>query len=122
MFAPVALALPHAASGKLRVLATLLPARSTLLPDVPTLTEAGYAGVEVPTWQAVFAPARTPRAAIDRLAAELAAALADPALRTELERRSIHIQPATRAELGAVIAADQARWTALIAQYKLGAE
>jgi tripartite-type tricarboxylate transporter receptor subunit TctC len=122
MFAPVALALPHAASGKLRVLATLLPARSTLLPDVPTLTEAGYAGVEVPTWQAVFAPARTPRAAIDRLAAELAAALADPALRTELERRSIHLEPGTPAELAAVIAADQARWTALIAQYKLGAE
>jgi tripartite-type tricarboxylate transporter receptor subunit TctC len=99
-----------------------MPARSTLFPDVPTLSEAGYAGVEVPTWQAVFAPARTPSAAIDRLAAELAAALADPTLRTDLERRSIHLEPGTPAELAAVIAADQVRWMALIAQYKLGAE
>jgi tripartite-type tricarboxylate transporter receptor subunit TctC len=122
LFGPVSLALPHVSGGKLRVLATLLPARSPLLPDVPTIAEAGFAGVDVPTWQAVFAPARVPRAITDRLAADLDGALADSALRAEMERRSIVIESATPAQLAKSVAAEQAQWSRLIVEYKLNAE
>src|SRR5918996_2970466 len=59
-FGPVALVLPHIRDGKLRALAVNGSSRSTALPDVPTLREAGFKEAEYPIWFALFAPARTP--------------------------------------------------------------
>lgn len=122
MFGPVSLAQPHAKSGALRVLATLLPQRSAALPEVPTISEAGQPDVSVPTWQSIFVPARTPRAVVARLAAELSAALAKPELRAEFERRALVVETSTPQELAATVVQDQAAWTRLIAEYKLGQE
>jgi tripartite-type tricarboxylate transporter receptor subunit TctC len=59
-------------SGKVKVLAVMTPKRSAELPDVPTLAEAGFPGVEMSTWYGLYTTAGTPRAVIDRLHAELA--------------------------------------------------
>ncbi len=71
-------ALPYLESGRLRALAVMAQRRSPLLPDVPTLVEAGAAEADVRKWMGVMAPARTPPAVIERLHAALAAILASP--------------------------------------------
>ena len=66
MFPSLFTALPHVKSGKLRALAVAGPKRSALLPDVPTLKEAGVDGVDVQQWYGFFAPAKTPRPSSSR--------------------------------------------------------
>lgn len=122
MFGPVTLAAQHAKAGTLRVLATLLPQRSTVLPEVPTVGEAGYAGVSVPTWQALFVPARTPRPVVARLAGDLDALLSRPEVRAEFERRAVFLEQATPEELATIVAQEQIAWASLIAEYRSGAE
>ena len=67
MFPSLFSAYPHVKGGKLRALALAGPKRSSLLPDVPTLEEAGIKGVEITQWYALFAPGKTPRPVIDLL-------------------------------------------------------
>jgi tripartite-type tricarboxylate transporter receptor subunit TctC len=67
--------------GKLRPLAVASEKRSPFLPNVPTLAEAGYPGTEYEVWLALYAPAKTPRAVLDRLSSELNKSLANPATR-----------------------------------------
>ena len=71
-------------AGKLRPLAVTTPRRSTQLPQVPTLAEAGVPGVEITTWYGLFTTGGTPRAIVDRLHAELARALALADVRARL--------------------------------------
>ena len=77
MFPSLFSAYPHVKGGKLRALALAGPKRSSLLPDVPTLEEAGIKGVEITQWYALFAPGKTPRPVIDLLNKTLNTALAD---------------------------------------------
>jgi tripartite-type tricarboxylate transporter receptor subunit TctC len=121
-FGPVSLIAPQVQAGKLRALATLLPERSPALPGVPTLAEAGYAAVQVPTWQALFARANTPALALERLVAAVGAATSRPEVRAEIERRAIFADPAPATELGQAVAAEQEAWSRLIADYRLGSE
>ncbi|HKC43777.1 MAG TPA: tripartite tricarboxylate transporter substrate binding protein [Burkholderiales bacterium] len=80
----VSIVQPHIKSGKLRALAVPSPNRSPLLPDVPTMTEAGVPGFEWRTWAAIAAPAGTPKAIVDRLNAETVKAVNDPGVREKL--------------------------------------
>jgi len=80
----VSIVQPHIKAGKLRALAVPSPNRSPLLPDVPTMTEAGVPGFEWRTWAAITAPAGTPRAIVDRLNAETVKAVNDPGVREKL--------------------------------------
>lgn len=76
--------LPHARSGKLRLLAVADASRSQLLPDVPTIAEAlPLPGYEVQLWYGVFVPAGTPRAIVDRMNAEINKAMRDPQVQKE---------------------------------------
>jgi tripartite-type tricarboxylate transporter receptor subunit TctC len=77
---PTAL-LPHAATKAIRMLAQSGEARSSSMPDTPTLIEAGFPGVALESWYAAFAPIGTPEAVVKRLNAEMGKALADPATR-----------------------------------------
>jgi tripartite-type tricarboxylate transporter receptor subunit TctC len=120
MFGPMTLAAPHAKTGALRVLATFLPQRSALMPEVPTIGEAGFAGVTVPTWQAIFVAAKTPTSVVTRLTGELDAVLARPELRAEFERRAIFVETATPEELSRTVKDEQLAWSAVINEYKLG--
>jgi tripartite-type tricarboxylate transporter receptor subunit TctC len=83
-FGPVALVLPHIRDGKLRALAVNGSSRSTALPDVPTLREAGFKEAEYPIWFALFAPARTPSDIVNRLHRETSSALQAPRVREKL--------------------------------------
>ena len=88
--------------GRLRVLATTRRQRSTLLPDVPTMAEAGlpqfsfYGG-----WSGMFGPANMPKEIVDRLSREVNAALAQPSIREQLDRQFFSVQGSTPAELSA---------------------
>jgi tripartite-type tricarboxylate transporter receptor subunit TctC len=76
--------LPHAETQKITLLAQSGETRSASMPDLPTLAEAGYPGVSLESWFAVFAPLGTPSAVVARLNAECEKALADKAVRDAL--------------------------------------
>jgi len=80
----VSILLPHIKSGKVRALAVPSPKRSSLLPDVPTMTEAGVAGFDWFTWAAIMVPVGTPKPIVDRLHAETVKAVNDPGVRDKL--------------------------------------
>jgi tripartite-type tricarboxylate transporter receptor subunit TctC len=75
MFDNLASALPNIKAGKVRALAVTTLRRSAFLPDLPTLDESGLKGFDMTTWWGVMAPAKTPQPVVDRLAAEIGAAL-----------------------------------------------
>ena len=77
----------HVKSGRLRALAVAGAKRSSLMPDVPTMKEAGVEGVEVPLWFGMLAPAATPRETIAMLAAGVARVARDPDMRKRLEEQ-----------------------------------
>src|SRR6185436_2381202 len=83
-FGPIALVLPHIREGKLRALAVNGSSRNSVLPDVPTLGEAGVARAEYPIWFALFVPARTPAEVVNRLNRETLTALRVPKVREKL--------------------------------------
>ncbi len=74
----------HVKAGKLKAVAVTGSTRLTALPQMPTFAEAGLPGFDVKTWNGVLAPARTPKAIVDKLSAEIAAMLAQPATREKL--------------------------------------
>ena len=84
MFDNLASALPHIKAGKVRPLAVTTLERSAFLPDLPTLQESGLKGFDMTTWWGVMAPAKTPPPVVDRLAAEIGAALDSPDIRERL--------------------------------------
>jgi 2-methylaconitate cis-trans-isomerase PrpF/tripartite-type tricarboxylate transporter receptor subunit TctC len=101
-------------SGKLRALAVAGPKRTPVLPDVPTLAEAGVEGVDVTQWYALFAPAGTPRPVVDRLNAALRKVLADPELIERIEQDGAEVQTSTPAQLRELVKAELERWTRVV--------
>ena len=85
-FVPLAAAASALGSGKLNVLAVSSPQRNALLPDVPSIAEAGYPKAEFRFWVGLSAPAKTPRAIVDKLHDAVEKALADPALLQKLAK------------------------------------
>ena len=103
-------ALPHIKSGKLRALATTGPRRSTLLPDLPTIDEAGVPGYEVISWFGMLAPAATPRAIVDKLHAGIVKSLQMPDVRERCAAVGLELVGSTPAELSAFVRTDMAKW------------
>ena len=91
-FGNLASTLPHIQGGKLRALAVTSAKRSLILPDVPTLAEAGLSGAEVYEWNAVFAPAATPEAVVSKLSAALKKALDAPDVKARIAQLGGEIQ------------------------------
>jgi tripartite-type tricarboxylate transporter receptor subunit TctC len=86
MFSSLADALPHAASGTVRLLAISGAKRAPQVPEVPTVAEAGYQGYSVVTWNGLMAPAQTPKPIVSRIAAEVARAVKDPSFAERLTK------------------------------------
>lgn len=107
------LVMPQVRGGKLRGLAVSTPERSSVLPALPTLREAGVAGFEVTQWHGFFAPAKTPAAIVSRLNAEVAKTLASVEIKQRLAAEGADIAGGTPAELGAFLAAEITVWTDL---------
>src|SRR3954462_4620194 len=76
--------LAHVKSGRIKALATAAPRRLAGLPDVPTLTELGYAGIGTNAWQGMFAPAATPKPVVDKIYKAVAAVLTKPEMKEHL--------------------------------------
>jgi tripartite-type tricarboxylate transporter receptor subunit TctC len=93
-------------SGRLRALATTGTRRSPAMPDVPTMAEQGLPGATITGWYAFLAPAKTPRAIVDKLNAELARVLQMPAVREQLAREGSEPALGTPEELGRHIATE----------------
>ncbi|MGD9946229.1 MAG: Bug family tripartite tricarboxylate transporter substrate binding protein, partial [Burkholderiaceae bacterium] len=102
-------------TGKLRAVAVNGPTRSPLLPDVPTFTEQGFPGVEGTYARfALFAPAGTPEAVVNRIAADTGVALTDPAIRERFAPSGYSLSGSTSAQLSAMIKDDTQRWGQVI--------
>ena len=108
-FDNIASALPHMKAGKLRALAVTTAARSAVAPEVPTLAESGLAGYDLSSWQAVFAPAGTPPAIVDRLYAEISKILKTPEVGKRLGELGLDLSGLPPAELAALVKADVPR-------------
>jgi tripartite-type tricarboxylate transporter receptor subunit TctC len=101
--------IPHIKAGKLRALAVTTATRSGVAPEVPTMAESGLPGYELSSWQAVFAPAGTPKPIIDRLYTEIAKILKQPDVVKRLTDLGLDISGMPPAELAALIKADVPR-------------
>lgn len=99
------------ADGKLLCLAQTGPGR--LLPEVPTLAELGYPGLELPTWNALYAPSGTPAEMVRDLAAAAVAARATPAVREGMAKAAFDMPALELDRLGAFVAAESERWAAI---------
>ncbi len=104
---------PQLATGKVKVLAVSTAARSTLLPDIPTLKEAGI-DVEADAWMGLIAPARIPDAVIARIHDEVAEAIKTPDARERLATQLMEPVGNSPAEFRAVIDREIARWSPVI--------
>ncbi len=114
MFAPAAAALPHVQAGKLRALAVTSAQRLKPLPAVPTMGEAGLKDFVVEQWQAVFAPAKTPAAVVQRLNHEINKTLKDPAVVALADKLGVTLVGGTPQQLGDLQKADSAKWAKVI--------
>jgi tripartite-type tricarboxylate transporter receptor subunit TctC len=114
MFATAVSALPFIRAGQLRALAVTTATRSPLMPDLPTLQEAGLTGFESTAWHGVVAPAGAPPAIIDRLNREIGAILTLPDVRKVLSTEGIDIIGGTPAQFAAYIRAEIPKWAEIV--------
>ena len=110
MFATPGTAVPFVKDGKLRALATLLPSRSSLLPDVPTMVEAGLPQISIVPWGGLFGPAKMPKEVVDRLASAMAGVLAQPEVREQLDRYAFEGRSSTPEELAVLLKEQLDAW------------
>ena len=106
--------LPQVKAGKLRGLATTLPARSPLAPELPTIAESGLKDFEVKSWNGVVVPAGTPKEIIARLNGEIVRILRQSDLREKFMLQGVELTPTTPEEFGAYIRQDIAKWAKVI--------
>ncbi|MDB5892563.1 MAG: LacI family transcriptional regulator [Rhodoferax sp.] len=114
--------LPQIQAGKLRPLAVTDPTRATALPDVPTLAEAGVAGVSVTSWYGVMAPKGTPAPVLAQLAADITRIFNAPATRAQLEKQGLNVWINTGSSFGDAIRKEAAVWAPIIKSRKIEAE
>ena len=115
-------ALPSIKSGKIRALAVTSTKRLAVLPDVPTMIEAGVPGFESYNWQGVIAPAKTPREIVDRLNRELNLLLTQPALRDLIVNDGSQVGGGTPEAFGAFIRSESAKWGKVVREAKIATE
>ncbi|HEY9280405.1 MAG TPA: tripartite tricarboxylate transporter substrate binding protein [Eoetvoesiella sp.] len=114
-FPVLSAALPQVQGGKLRALGVTGPKRSALMPDVPTIAEAGLPGYNFETWFMIVAPAGVPQPMIDKLNSTLNQALNLPALKERMIKEAYDPAPSTPAGAQELLAGDMAKWSKLIA-------
>jgi len=122
MFPSLFTALPHVKSGKLRALAVAGPKRSALMPDVPTLKEAGVDGVDVQQWYGFFAPAKTPKPIIDQVNKALNQVLSDKEIIKRIEDHGADVETSTPEKFGELVKSELVKWKGVVQRAKLTAE
>ena len=113
-FETVTVALPQIKAGKVKALAVTSARRSAQLPDVPTLAESGVPGFDVSSWQALYLPAGTPAAIVNRLNAEVQKVVAQPEVKARMEALGLEYAPNSPAQFAEFQKAEQAKWAKVI--------
>lgn len=114
--------LPQVQAGAVKALAMSSSQRNPALPDVPTAQQAGVAGYDVASWNALAAPAATPPEVITKLNRALRDALADAGVQARLQKSGMRLAPGTPAELQALLAGEIRRWGDVIRASKIEPE
>jgi tripartite-type tricarboxylate transporter receptor subunit TctC len=104
----------HVKAGKLRALAVTDDKRTEVMPEVPTMKEAGIEGVEVSLWYGLLAPAATPRAVVEQLSSATARATQDPGVREHLRKQGAEPVGNSAAEFNAYLREELARWSEVV--------
>ena len=121
MFPSLFTALPHVTSGKLRALAVAGPKRAAELPDIPTLKEQGVEGVDVTQWYAIFAPAKTPRAIVEKLNKAINEVLRDKDTVKRIEEHGAAVETGSPEQLATLLKGELVKWTRVVKAAKLTA-
>lgn len=114
--------LPHVQSGKFRILGTGGLKRSAILPDVPTIAEAGVPGYDVTNWWGILAPAGTPTAVVDKLNRELKALLASEEVKNLFLKEGAEVDYMGPAEFGPFIAREITKWGKVVKEANIKVE
>jgi tripartite-type tricarboxylate transporter receptor subunit TctC len=114
IFATAASSINHIKAGKARALAVTTAKRSALVPDLPTVAEAGLKGYEANNWNGFFVPAGTPRPVINKLNKELAAALTAPDIKDFLFKQGLDAAPGTPEQFAKYMKSEYTKWAKVI--------
>ena len=114
MFSDIASAQAHVKSGALRALAVTSRTRSALMPELPTIAESGVPDYDLSGWISLFAPAGTPRPAVDRLNAEVTKVLQQPDVRARFLELGAEPAPMRTAEFATWVQQEVSKWTRLV--------
>ena len=118
----ISTAIPHIQAGKLRVLGVATEDRSSLYPEAPTLREQGLSSVVGYGWYGMLAPAGTPAAVVNRLNADVNAAVSDPDIRSKAKALGMQLRGGSAADLSAFIDSEVRKWTQIIKSANITAE
>jgi tripartite-type tricarboxylate transporter receptor subunit TctC len=122
-FVGAATVAPYIKSGRLRALATPAPRRLAAFPDLPTMTELGFAGFEIRDWMGIVAPATTPKHVITRLATEIASIIRSPEIKQRFA--SVGMEGADKLgpeDFGALIRSELPRWAKVVREAGIRAD
>ena len=114
MFDAITTMAPNVQAGQVRALATTGDKRSTVLPDVPTVAEAGVPGYEATIWLGIMAPKGTPQAIVDKLNAEIRKVINAPAVKEMWAKQGAVPMNMTPAEFGAYLEKDIVKWANVV--------
>jgi tripartite-type tricarboxylate transporter receptor subunit TctC len=109
-------------AGKLKALAVSTTKRSAVFPDVPTMIESGFKDFEVDSWYAMFVPANTPKAAVDRLNAAANKVLTTPEVKEKLLNQGAEAVGGSPEALGRVVKAELVKWDKVVKENGIKAE
>jgi tripartite-type tricarboxylate transporter receptor subunit TctC len=116
---PAAAVMPHVKTGKLTALAIASAKRSTLLPELPTLAEAGVLEVQADAWIGVVVPAKIAPDIVNRLRAEVVQIMAEPAVQEKLRAQYMEPVANSPAQFRGMLAAEVARWKPVIDKHSI---
>jgi tripartite-type tricarboxylate transporter receptor subunit TctC len=122
LFATMPTVLPHVKAGKLRAIASIGPARTVALPDVPTVAESGLPGFEVSNWIGLFAPAGTPPEIVSKLNAEVQKIMRSPDVQKRLEAEGARFIVTTPGQFAAFQKDELVKWAKIIKDANIKAE
>jgi hypothetical protein len=114
--------IPANKGGKIKALGLAGAKRSPLMPDVPTLAEQGIPNVNIGQWYALFAPAKTPSAVIQRLNKEVNIVLNDKANEKKIEDQGAEVETGTPEQLKTLVQKELVRWRSVVATAKITAD
>ncbi len=122
MFMPIHTALPYAQQGSMRMLAVLAPERLPVVPNVPTMREAGFAKVHVENWYGMHAPAGTSQDIVAKLNAEINAQLVTPSVKDVLSRQGLNTIGGPPSRLADLVKSERERWPGIVSAAGIGAD